>query len=278
MLWLWKQPIIRRLLLVGLGVCGVIYVVGAAQVIRVADRQWFDPAPESYGDWNPPDLEFEDVWFEASDGTRLNGWYVPHENPQAIVLFLHGSSANISYRADRLRELKEQLQSTVFTFDYRGFGRSEGEITEDGLIADTIAAREWLAERAGVQPSDVVLLGRSLGAILAAKVAASGARMLAIEGGGISLKKVATAQYRWLPIAWFMEFELSAAEEIAEYHGPLVQIHGTEDTVVPLRLARELFMAAGGPKQFIAVPGAGHEDPPPPEFYDALRRWLAQTE
>src|SRR3954451_615524 len=56
--------------------------------------------PDKYpsGNWNPPALKFEDAWFKAADGTQLHGWFVPHEQPRATVLFAHGNAGNIAWR------------------------------------------------------------------------------------------------------------------------------------------------------------------------------------
>jgi len=250
------------------------YSVAAWRVIRVADAQWFDPAPEAYGNWHPAGLKFEDVWFRSKDGTRLNGWYVPHERPRAVVLFLHGSSANVTYRADVLRRLHDRFHVAAMTFDYRGFGRSQGKITEAGLLADARAARRWLARRAAVDEREIVLVGRSLGAAVAVDLATDGAAALVLENGFTSLPDVAKAHYHWLPIAWFMRFRLDAASKIGRYDGPLLQVHAAADHVVPLSMARRLFWAASGPRQFIIAPKADHTDPPCEAYYLALGRLL----
>ncbi len=256
----------------------VVYGVAAWRVVRVADQQWFDPAPEAYGNWQPRDLPVEDVWFRSADGTRLNGWLLTHQRPRAVVLFLHGSAGNITHRADVLRHLHNRLQSTIMTFDYRGFGRSEGRISEAGLLADARAARAWLATRTGVAPADIVLIGRSLGAALAVTLAAEGnARLLALESAFPSLPEVAQAQYHWLPLSWFMTMRLDAASRIGRYEGPLLQVHGRNDEVVPLRLGQRLFFAAGGPRQFIIAANAGHATAPPEEYYRRLERLVSQT-
>ena len=48
------------------------------------------------GDWNPPGLKFEDVWFESEDKTKLHGWYCPTRQPRATILICHGNAGNIA--------------------------------------------------------------------------------------------------------------------------------------------------------------------------------------
>ncbi|MCH7988206.1 MAG: alpha/beta fold hydrolase [Planctomycetes bacterium] len=144
------------------------------------------------GDWQPPGLEFEDAWFRAADGTSLHGWFVPHENPRAIVLFAHGNAGNLSHRAETLRILTERHQLSVMIFDYRGFGRSEGSPSEKGLLQDARAARKWLSQRTGVAEKEIVLMGRSLGGGVMVDLAArDDARGLVLASTFTSLPDVA---------------------------------------------------------------------------------------
>ena len=158
------------------------------------------PAKYPDGDWNPPGLVFEDAWFNAADGTELHGWFVPCENPRAVALFLHGNAGNMTHRDDMLREL-HRLGVAVLAFDYRGYGRSEGSPTEAGILADGRAARKWLAERAGIPESEIVLMGESLGGAVAVQLAAEApARGLVLENVFCSLPDVAAFHYPWLPV------------------------------------------------------------------------------
>src|SRR5439155_17149604 len=126
--------------------------------------------------------QFEDAWFEADDGTRLHGWFAEAKNPRAVVLHTHGNAGNVTHRAPLLELFRERLRASILVFDYRGYGRSEGTPDEKGILADARAARRWLAKRAGVAESDVVLHGTSLGGGVAVDLAArDGARGLVLE-------------------------------------------------------------------------------------------------
>ena len=97
--------------------------------------------PDRYpiGNWRPVGLVFEDVWFAAQDGTRLNGWYVPHPQSRAVVLFCHGNGGNVALWASVLQTLHDRMGVTAMGFDYRGYGRSEGTPSEAGVLADARA-------------------------------------------------------------------------------------------------------------------------------------------
>ena len=245
----------------------VVYAGVLIAMMFLENSLIFFPSRHPEGFWNPLGMGHEDVWFTAADGTKLHGWFVPHDKPRAVALFAHGNAGNITDRIERLEFLKKQ-GIAVFAFDYRGYGRSEGAPNEAGVLQDARAARRWLTERTGVAESHIVLIGESLGgAILVDLAAKDGAGGLILESTFSSLPDVAAHHYRWLPVRLLMRSRLNALEQIGNYHGPLLWSHGTADEVVPYALGRRLFEAANEPKVGIDRPGCGHNGPPHPEDY-----------
>ena len=235
----------------------------------------FQPVAYPNGNWHPEGLPIEDVWFESADGVRLHGWYLRHEQPRAVVLFCHGNAENITPLADSLAILVERHGLSAMTFDYRGYGRSAGTPTEDGILADARAARKWLAEREGIAETDIILMGRSLGGGVAVDLAAQdGARGLVLASTFTSLPEVAKEHVPWLPAQLLMTTRLNSLSKIVRYRGPVLISHGDADEVVPFRHGKLLFEAALQPKQFIAIPGGMHNDPQPESYRQALDEFI----
>jgi hypothetical protein len=235
----------------------------------------FIPSKHPQGHWNPRGLAIEDAWFQA-DGHKLHGWFVEVETPRAVVLIAHGNAGNVTNRYELLHVFRS-LGVSVLVFDYRGYGRSEGSPNEAGVLADARAARRWLAERAGVEENAIVLCGESLGGGVQVDLAAKdGARGLILISTFDSIVGVAAYHYPWIPVRWLMRTRLDSWSKIPAYHGPLLQIHGREDTIVPLKLAQRLFDAAGEPKELVVVERGGHNDPLVPKAIEALDRFLAR--
>ncbi len=228
------------------------------------------------GDWSPDGLAVEDAWFQAEDGTRLHGWFLPHKSPRGVALFCHGNAGNVSDSAESLRTLHDRHGLSVLAFDYRGYGRSEGTPSEAGLLQDARAARAWLAKRAGVSEVDVVLMGQSLGGAVAVDLAAEdGARGLVLASTFASLPEVAAHHVRWLPTQSLMRNRFDSESKIGRYAGPLLQVHGDRDRVVPFEQGKRLFDAANEPKRFVVSAGGDHNDPLSDEYRDALDEFLA---
>lgn len=224
------------------------------------ERLLFFPAKFPAGNWQPRDLRFQDVFFSAADGTKLHGWYCPCEKPRAVILLAHGNAGHVASRAGWLRHLQSQLKVSVFIFDYRGYGRSEGVPTVAGAISDATAARAKLRELASVEDDEILLMGESLGGAIAVQLAAAAPpRALILQSTFSSLRDMASAHYPQL--AWLVpKDKLDSATQIARYRGPLLQSHGNRDRTVPFALGEKLHRAANEPKQFVTVRKADHNN------------------
>jgi fermentation-respiration switch protein FrsA (DUF1100 family) len=258
-------------------VIGYLLVVLAMMLL---ERWLVYPAPPlALGNWNPVGLGHEEVWFNSADGTRLHGWFVPHSNPKRAILYCHGNGEHIAVNADLAARLRDTFQASVFLFDYRGYGRSDGRPSEDGCIADGCAAQLWLAQRMAIKPRDVVLMGRSLGAGVSAALAAeNGASALILECGFPSMPDIAALHYRFLPVRLVMDNRYDCVTRIKRYTGPLFQSHGTLDQLMPLELGQRLFDASPSPmKRWVTFPGLGHNSPWPDSYYDELAEFLEEA-
>ena len=236
----------------------------------------FAPTRYPVGDWRPAGLAFEDAWFTAKDATKLHGWYVPHSQPRAVVLFCHGNAGNVALWSEVLQILHDRMDVTAMGFDYRGYGRSAGSPSEAGVLADARAARTWLARRAGVRENQTVLMGRSLGGAVAVDLATDGTRGLILESTFTSMPEVGQTALPWLPVRALMQAQFNSLAKIRNYHGPLLQSHGTADRLIPYTMGQRLFEKANEPKLFIAIPGGDHNDPQTEKYYAALFKFLGR--
>jgi len=206
-------------------------------------------------------LFFDDVHFTASDGVRLHGWYIPYPDAERTLLWFHGNAGNISHRVENIKLLHDNIKINVFIFDYRGYGRSEGEISEKGTYLDGIAAVEYLRAHYQLQPHSLVIFGRSLGAAVAAEIATQiQSVILILESPFISVPEMARAIFPLLPVRFFLSTQYNTLEKVRRVKSPLLVLHGDEDEIVPLSQGRRVFEAANEPKRFYAIPGASHND------------------
>ncbi|MBI4611189.1 MAG: alpha/beta hydrolase [Candidatus Rokubacteria bacterium] len=216
------------------------------------------PSRELIGSPETMGLTYRDVWFEAEDGVRLHGWYVPGRLP-ITLLWCHGNAGNISHRLDNIREIHRRLGLGVFIFDYRGYGRSDGRPGEAGLYRDARAARAALI-REGPSAERIVYFGRSLGAAVAVELAlaAPPPPALILETPFLSVAAMAN---RVLPGAGLLfKSRYDSLGRIGQLRSRLLILHGDADEVVPHEHGRRLFEAAPEPKAFYTIRGAHHND------------------
>ena len=213
--------------------------------------------------------KIEDCWFEATDGVRLHGWlgtkgqyqnntFTPALSP-AIILWCHGNAGNVTDRFEKFVEML-RLPADILLFDYRGYGKSEGEPSEKGIYLDTEAAWTYLLEREGYKPGQILIYGNSLGGVpaieLASKVHAAG---LIVQSSFTSIPDMASAMMPFIP-RFFIRTRMNSIDKIPLVNEPKLFIHSPVDEVVPYKLGRRLFEAAREPKEFYEVPNAGHNE------------------
>jgi uncharacterized protein len=205
----------------------------------------------------------EEVWFTAADGTRLHGWFFESESkPEtATIIYFHGNGGNIT-NIDWVGQRLARRGFDVLLFDYRGYGKSEGEVgDESGLYADGDAALAFVINQKGARADRVVLYGQSLGTTVAADIASrQNVGAVILESGLSSASSVGRTALPWLP-AWLHFLgtnRFESARKLAQVKAPVLITHGDPDPVIPTEEARILFAGANGPKQLLIFPGAGH--------------------
>jgi fermentation-respiration switch protein FrsA (DUF1100 family) len=273
-----------RVVRVLLILAGAFLVIGIlVRQMSFIDRQMiYFPDQELISTPADVGLEYEDVDFTASDGTRLHGWYVPGVG-KITLLWFHGNAGNISHRVDNILMLNRTLGVNIMILDYRGYGRSEGSPSENGLYLDAEAAFEFLVSQRSVDPeSELVLFGRSLGAAVAVELAVRHqVRGVILESGFTSVKDMAQRIYPYLPMGLLIntvEARYDTISKIGNVTAPVMVLHGDRDEIVPFELGEKLFQAASEPKRFYRIRGAGHNDTyhmGGEPYFEALREFVS---
>jgi hypothetical protein len=215
-------------------------------------------------------LAHEDVFIVTADGSRLHAWWLPAAGPaRATVLHLHGNAGNVSNHLPLVAWLPP-AGFNVLTLDYRGFGRSEGKPSLEGIVEDAAAALEHLRTRRDGASERLIVLGQSLGGATALRLLArddAGVRLAIIDSSFASYRGIARdAALQSVMLAPFLPFALPMLPPAERDPGvaaarltmPVVFVHGSADAVVPYRHSEALHAAAPEPKTLVRVEGAAH--------------------
>lgn len=258
-----RRLFLRRTLLTTLLFIIIGGTLGYYGVRRFELAVTYHPEPYAPGEsWRLP-AGGEDVWFTTADGIRLHGWFVRSRTQpaHATILYAHGNGGNLSY-VGWLAERLAARRFDVLLFDYRGYGRSEGELSEErGIYADADAAYEYLVRERGVRPEHLVLYGQSLGTTVVTDVASrKPCGALILESGLSSASAMAAVVLPWLP-RWMHSLGMNrfdSAGKLANVHCPVLITHGDNDSTIPVEQAHALYAAARDPKRLVIIPDAGH--------------------
>ncbi len=200
----------------------------------------------------------EDAWIQTSDGKRLHGWFFPADQhsrlAHQVLLLCHGNAGNIGHRLHFVQAWLE-LGVNVLVFDYRGYGRSEGKVGEEGTYLDAQAALGWLRQK-GFAPEDIIVLGKSLGGGVASELAlreAFGA--LILQSTFTSIPDIGAELYPWLPVRRIHRIKYDTVNRLPKIKMPVLIAHSRSDDLIGFHHAEKNFKAANGSKRMIEIAG-----------------------
>lgn len=207
---------------------------------------------------NPSDvgLKYQDVSIRVSDQESIHGWFLPVAGATATVLFFHGNAGNISHRLETLR-LFSELGLQTLIIDYRGYGQSDGSPGESASYEDAIAAWQWLVEQQLIDPSSLIIYGRSLGGGVASYLASQRvAGALVLDSTFLSMRQMAKDHYWWLPVDWTLRIYYNTASRLPDIEMPTLIFHSRDDEIVNYKHAEQLAKLARKLKQLIPLTGS----------------------
>jgi pimeloyl-ACP methyl ester carboxylesterase len=242
---------------------------GGCAALDVKQRELiFRPEKDSGG--SPADfgLAFQDVWLdvprvEGEGAERVHGWWIPAARPGApSVLYLHGARWSLSGNLFRIARW-QRMGFNVLAIDYRGFGRSDGELpSEAQSYADALAAWHEVKRREP-QPGRRFVFGHSLGGAVAIELATRSPDMagLIVESSFTSIVDMAeTTRYGYLPVGLILTQRFDSLAKVPKLTMPVLFVHGTADRWVPPSMSERLHAASPAPKRLVLVDGGGHSN------------------
>jgi pimeloyl-ACP methyl ester carboxylesterase len=250
---------------------GLVLAACAFQEGLIFFRQPPAPAPQL----RPPAV-LEEVSLKAADGTRLSGWLARHSSGRAPLLIYFGGNAEET--SWFIGESQRFGGWSVLSVNYRGYGHSEGDPGEKALFGDAVAVFDHALGLRDVDPARVVVMGRSLGSGVAVHLASqrpvAGAVLVTPFD---SLVEVGARHYPFLPVRLILRHRFDSLASAPTLKAPALMIAAERDTVVPAQHARRLYEAWGGPREWVEMKGAGHNDlDRQAGYWEAIRAFLGK--
>jgi fermentation-respiration switch protein FrsA (DUF1100 family) len=252
------QPVVREILLFIL--LGILFYLAYALYLYANQTNLihlpYIPTKEVGVTPHQIGLEFENISLLTDDEVKLHGWFIPHTNPRATLLFFHGNAGNISHRLDSI-SLFNKLALSILVIDYRGYGRSKGTPSESGIYRDAEAAWRYLTEVRGIPEKKILLFGRSLGGAVAAYLATRYTALgVVLESTFTSIPDLAAEHYPLLPVRWLAQIFYDTSSRISAIHYPIMIIHSRNDEIIPFSHGLQLFNLANEQRRFLELTGS----------------------
>jgi uncharacterized protein len=235
---------------------------------------FYFPSHEKFYDPKQFSLEYEDLWIESSDKLKLNAWWI--RNPKSaeykgLILLFHGNAENISSHFLNLAWITEYGYELLI-FDYRGYGRSEGEPDQKGTHQDALHALRFASKIIeSKKSSKFIVYCQSLGGVICARALTEikdikSIDLLVLDSTFSSYKDLAYQKLKdhWLtyllsPLAEFIISDKMASKPyLKDLPMKKLVYHSKGDLVIPYQFGEEVFNLTSEPKTFIGLESEGH--------------------
>jgi fermentation-respiration switch protein FrsA (DUF1100 family) len=214
------------------------------------------------------------VNIQAADRSSLSAVYFGNEKSDKVILVSHGNAGNLGSRMVLAGNLFA-AGSSVLLYDYRGFGASGGLAKLDNLVADGLSAYDYLQNNLGYKNEQIILYGESIGCGVTAQIMQKRhPAAVILQSAFTSLPRAARDRYFFLwtlPDGFMPEPKFDTLAACQKEHPPLLLIHGSEDNVLSIANAQEIYVQAKEPKELFIIKGASHCD-----IYDQENKALAE--
>jgi uncharacterized protein len=200
-----------------------------------------------------------EVFLETHDGETIHGLYCEGTR-QTVILYFHGNAGDLN-GWKFVTEDFTALGYPILIIDYRGYGKSTGPISEEGMYADGEAAYEYLTQELHIKPEGILLYGRSIGTGVAVEMATRyPVGGLVLESAYTSLGALANEKVPFFFPSLYLRFRFNNLQKITKLTCPVVLLHGTQDELIPPAHSQRLLDAVKSKKKLILVKGGGHND------------------
>lgn len=228
-----------------------------------------DPNNPRYDHYRASEISLE------SHGHTLQGWHFENENAgnQKVLLYLGGNAEDVTFNFEELNRFGAR---EFYFLNYRGYGKSGGKPSQQALYEDGLAIHDALVNR-GVDPGNLIILGRSLGAAVATYITANRpvGRVILVTPFD-SLENLASRMFPLLPVKWILNHPFPSIQFAPGIDTPLLMLVAAKDEVIPTSHSEKLFQAWGGEKHWQLLQGVGHNNiQVHPEYYPAIHQFVS---
>ncbi len=238
--------------------------------ISACSHLFYQPTRQTYFTPDQFKLEFKDHTLLTQDGVKLHGQLIsadPKVTRRGLVVHFHGNAQNLSSHFLNLAWVTKQ-GFDLFVFDYRGYGKSEGEPNQEGVYQDALAAmsfgKKLFEENKKSEKEKFIIVGQSLGGVISLRAIADfefkdKVDLLVLDSTFMSYKSIAFDKLTdfWLfvpfsPLAFVLVSDEYAADDtLDKVKIPILVIVGEKDKVVPSKFGKRIYKDSSASHKWI---------------------------
>ncbi|MBQ4820202.1 alpha/beta fold hydrolase [Aquimarina sp. MMG016] len=239
-----------------------LYLINCAGFYFTQEKHFFTPTKLAADHKFHFNGNFEELNFKTTDDFTLNSLLFRVDNPKGLVFYLHGSGGSLASLAEGA-DVYIQLGYNVFMMDYRGFGKSGGDITsEQQLYEDNQMLYDELKKTYAEE--DIIVVGYSLGAAMAAKLASTNnPKLLILKAPFYNFNEAISQNVKLLskffPLSILNKYGFNNNQFIQKCKMPVLIFHGTNDKINQYSSSLELKKLFKPEDDLILLEGEGHD-------------------
>ena len=252
---------------------GVAYVALCVVAYLIQEKFIFKPEKLAQDFVYKYEDQFEELFFDPEPGVRINAlrFYQADGSGRGLVFYFHGNTRSIKGWSKYAKDFTQHGYD-VLMIDYRGFGKSVGKRTEEGLKNDAQHVYNKMRSTYGYTEDKIVIYGRSLGSGFATKLAsANSPKILILDAPYYSFTRLTNRFLPFLPVSYILKFSIRTDLWIKYVKCPIYVIHGTKDFLIPFRSSVKLSNLMPQSSRLIPIYGGGHNNLPDfPDYHKHL--------
>ncbi|MDX1446667.1 alpha/beta hydrolase [Lishizhenia sp.] len=215
-----------------------IYLAGCFFIFIAQEKFLFHPKKDSDQHTYNFSNTFSEVWIEQADGILTHALHFTVPNPKGIIFYLHGNAGSLSSWGNEAMQYVN-LGYDVFMPDYRGFGKSKGNInSQQQLFDDNQTFYNWIKNK--YEEKKITVMGYSLGTAIAARIASDNSpRQLVLHAPYYNMKTLSLEKTKIFP-GFLVKYPFTTNKYLQNCDLPIHIFHGKEDRVIPFSHTEKL--------------------------------------
>lgn len=248
---------LKKIFIRSFSVLAAIYIIGCGYMYFAQEDFIFHPSKLTKNAKLKFDIPFEEITIAVNEA-NINAVLFKVPEPKGIVFFVHGNAGNILDQGIPAK-FYTSLGFDFFSFDYRGFGKSDGEITdEEQFYKDVQSAYNFVKGK--YSEEKITVIGYSVGTASAAMITErNNPAKLILIAPYYSLVDMALRDYKIVP-TFLLKYKFETYRFLEKIKKPVLLIHGDKDEVLPFEGSKMLSKLLDKDDEFVPIKNQGHND------------------